>query len=167
MRYRGQLASLLAAAIAVGWAGEIKAVDSVSLTDVKQRAEARGYRVLEVRWDPVLRQRWAVLESVAHPERPLVAERTDAEVSAPAVPVTGPNQAPAVKVRELAVRSGDRVILWSDERNVRMQMAATAEGDASVGDRIELLVTGAGEYGDGGWRVTGVVRGPGSVEMER
>ncbi len=116
----------------------------------------------EVRWDPVLQQRWAVLQSVAHPELPFLAELTDSGVDVPAAAAV-----PVFKVTELAVRSGDRVVLWSAEQNVRMQMGAIAEGNAAVGDRISLRVTGAGVNGDSGWRVSGIVRGPGSVEMER
>lgn len=154
-------------------ATEVRAADPVALHDLKplvalkQRAEARGYRVREVRWDPVLQQRWAVLENVAHPERPLISERTDVAADANIAPSGVVSRAPVLPVIERAVRSGDTVVLWSAERNVRMQMAAVVEGDGSVGDRIQLRVTGAGANGDTGWQVTGIVRGPGSVEMER
>ena len=153
--------------------GDIMAADPVALHDLKpiaaltQWAEARGYRVREVRWDPVLKQRWAVLESVAHPERPLLAERTDAAVNARTLSESAAVRTPTLPVNELAVRSGETVVLWSAEHNVRMQMAAVVEGNASVGDRVQLRVTGAGANGDAGWQVTGIVRGPGSVEMER
>jgi flagella basal body P-ring formation protein FlgA len=65
------------------------------------------------------------------------------------------------------IHSGDAVTLWSDEKNLRMQLAAIAEGNAAVGERVQLRVTGAGVYGNTGWRVAGIVRGPGSVEMEQ
>jgi hypothetical protein len=158
-----QLAGLMAAFFAGSWAVDMQAAEP--LATVQQRAESRGYRVREVRWDPVLQQRWAVLQSVAHPELPFLAELTDSGVDVPAVATAVVNVAPVFKVTELAVRSGDRVVLWSAEQNVRMQMGAVAEGNAAVGDRISLRVTGVN--GDSGWRVSGIVRGPGSVEMER
>jgi flagella basal body P-ring formation protein FlgA len=64
------------------------------------------------------------------------------------------------------VHYGDRVTLWRSERNVRIQMSATAEGAAAAGEEVKLRITGAGANGDAGWRVTGIVRGPGDVEME-
>jgi hypothetical protein len=69
-------------------------------------------------------------------------------------------------VPELVVHSGDAVTLWKDEGNVRTQLAAVAEGSGGVGERVQLRVTGAGVFGNTGWRAAGVVRGPGSVEME-
>lgn len=163
-----QLVCVLAILLGAGWPGGARAADSLPV--VEHKAEARGYRIREVRWDPVLQQRWAVLENVAHPERPLVAELTDsgAIVATAAAPAPAPAQAsPVFKVKDLAVRSGDRVVLWSVEENVRMQMGAVAEGNAAVGDRIQLRVTGAGFNGDAGWRVSGIVRAAGNVEWER
>lgn len=173
----GHFALLLSAAcslsLAASLAGEVKSPEAVALETLRQRAERRGYRLLEVRWDPVLRRRWAILQSLAHPERPPVAELTDlmtqAGVEAPhggGVPSTVFASSPA-RQTELPVRSGERVTLWSSEDNVRMQMEAVAEGSGGVGDRIQLRVTGAGVNGESGWRVQGTIRGPGSVEMER
>jgi hypothetical protein len=162
-----QIAGLLAGFFAGSWAVNLRAAEPLSV--VQQRAETRGYRVREVRWDPVLQQRWAVLQNVAHPELPLMAELTDAGLAAPPASAPVVNAAPGysvVKVPELAVRYGDRVVLWSSDPNVRMQMGAIAEGSAAVGGRIQLRVTGAGVNGDSGWLASGIVRGPGSVEME-
>ena len=138
-----------------------------SLATVQQRAEARGYRVREVWIDPILQQRWAVLQSADHPELPLLAELTDSGTNVPPAGSAGGTAAPALRSTQLVVRSGDRVVLWSADENVRVQMSAVAEAGAAIGDRIQLRVTGAGVNGDTGWRVSGVVRGPGSVEMER
>jgi hypothetical protein len=159
-----QIAGLLAGFFAGSWAVNARAAEPLAL--VQHRAETRGYRVREVRWDPVLQQHWAVLQSVAHPELPLVAELTDAGLSGPAASAPLVNAVPAFKAPELAVRYGDRVVLWSSEQNVRMQMGAIAEGSAAIGGRIQLRVTGAGANGDSGWLASGIVRGPGSVEME-
>jgi hypothetical protein len=163
-----QIAGLLAGFFAGSWAVNARAAEPLAV--VRQSAEARGYRVREVRWDPVLQQRWAVLENVAHPELPLLAELADsgAKVSPGGSPAPRPVPVfPVFKVTQLAVRSGDRVALWSSEENVRMEMSAVAEGNAAVGDRIQLRVVGAGLNGDAGWRVSGIVRAAGSVEWER
>jgi hypothetical protein len=134
-----------------------------------QSAESRGYHLRDYHWDPVLAQNWAVLEDAAHPERPLLAELAPPGMSpkpAPATSAAAPVP-PPLKPLPLAVHSGDAVTLWSNEKNLRMQLAAVAEGNAAVGERIQLRVTGAGVYGNTGWRVAGIVRGPGSVEMEQ
>ena len=166
-----QLVCIFAAVFSTGCEAA-KAADSLAI--VRQRAEAKGYRLREVRWDPVLQQRWAVLESVAHPERPLLSELTDyreprsggqSRETGSAVTVA-PIFTP-VKLSELAVRSGDRVTLWSVDENLRMEMSAVALGNAAVGDSIQLRVIGAGLNGDAGWRVSGIVRAAGNVEWER
>jgi hypothetical protein len=163
-----QIAGLLAGFFAGSWAVNARAAEPLAV--VQQRAERLGYRVRGVRWDPVLQQRWAVLENVAHPELPLLAELTDGGGNAPAgAAAPAVNAVPVYAVfkpAELAVRSGDRVVLWSTEKNLRMEMGAVAEGNAAVGERVSLRVTGAGVNGDAGWRASGIVRGPGSVEME-
>jgi len=160
-----QIAGLLAGFFAGSWAVNVRAAEPLAV--VQQRAEMLGYRVREVRWDPVLHQQWAVLENVAHPELPRLAELTDAGGSGPAArPVATAAVYPMFKPTELAVRSGDKVVLWSAEKNLRMEMGAVAEGNAAVGERISLRVTGAGVNGDAGWRASGIVRGPDSVEME-
>jgi hypothetical protein len=173
MRYIRQLVWFVAALFGLGWTlawvSGLRAATPDSIDAIAQRAEARGYRVRGVRWDPVLQQRWVVLESIAHPERPAVAELTGDATPAPAstaAALVATNQTAFLKPSEMAVRSGDRVVLWSAEPNMRMQMGAVAEANAAVGDRIALRVTGAGINGDTGWRAYGVVRGPGSVELE-
>lgn len=141
-----------------------------ALSALRQRAEARGYRVREVRWDPVLRQRWAVLESVAHPERPYLAELTDSSVTEVAAEsnraAEAPHEETIAAVPVMVVHSGDPVTVWRTEANVRMQMAAVADRSAAVGDQLTLRVKGAGVNGEAGFQVTGIVRGPGSVEIE-
>ncbi len=160
-----RIAGLLAGFFAGDWAVNVRAAEPLAV--VEQKAEMRGYRVREVRWDPVLQKQWAVLENVAHPELPRLAELTDADGSGLAVrPVATAAVYPVFKAAELAVRYGDQVVLWSSDSNVRLQMGAIAEGSAAVGERISLRVTGAGVNGDSGWRASGIVRGPGSVEME-
>jgi len=173
MRFIRQIAWFVAALFGLGWTlawvSGLKAATPDSIDVIAQRAESRGYRVRGVRWDPVLQQRWVVLESIAHPERPAFAELTGDGSPAPAstaVTIVTASETAFLKPSEMAVRSGDRVVLWSAEPNMRMQMGAVAEANAVVGDRIALRVTGAGINGDTGWRAFGVVRGPGSVELE-
>jgi flagella basal body P-ring formation protein FlgA len=63
------------------------------------------------------------------------------------------------------VHYGDRVRLWRTEKNVRIEMSAIAEGSAAAGEEVKLRIPSSGVDGDTGWRVVGVVHGPGDVEM--
>jgi hypothetical protein len=127
-------------------------------------------RLREIRWDAVLKQNWAVLEDVEHPEYPLWSERMDtvgpvqvvdgtAVVAKPAETVSPPKPYVAL------VHYGDRVRLWRTEKNVRIEMSAIAEGSAAAGEEVKLRIPSSGVNGDTGWRVVGVVHGPGDVEM--
>jgi hypothetical protein len=130
--------------------------------------QLRGYQLRGYRWDAVLGRRWAVFEDAGHPERPLVSEIDPNGAAGDVAP--GPAKAaaavPVLQVAVLVVRSGDVVTLWQDDGNVRMQLAAVVEGNGALGQRVQLRVTGAGIFGNTGWRAEGIVRGPGSVEME-
>lgn len=150
-------------------------ISSAPLAAIQARAQLRGLRVRTVRWDGVLRQNWAVLEDVAHPERPLWAELTDSveplldpgSSAAASSHSEAPKTAPPFVPKPMVMHYGDRVRLWRTERNVRIEMYATAEASAAIGDEVKLRIPGSGTDGDGGWRVVGVVRGPRDVEMEQ
>jgi hypothetical protein len=140
------------------------------LAAIMARAQLRGMRLREVRWDAVLKQNWAVLEDVQHPEYPLWSERMDTvgpvELVDGTTVVARPAESVAPPKPYLAlVHYGDRVRLWKIERNVRMEMSAIAEGSAAIGEEVKLRIPSSGVDGDTGWRVVGIVHGPGDVEM--
>ena len=142
----------------------------VPLAAMMARAQLRGMRLREVRWDPVLKQNWAVLEDVEHPEYPLWAERVDtigpqgSAGGASGGSQPSPGVAPA-RPSVAIIHYGDRVRLWRNEQNVRIEMSAIAEGSAAAGDEVKLRIPGSGVDGDSGWRVVGIVHGSGDVEM--
>ena len=154
--------------VALGLSGAVGLAEDASLAAISQRAELRGYKLREVRWDTVLRQRWVVLESVGHPERPYLAELSEVSATELAAELqrSAAAAAPVAKPVEMVVHNGDRVALWRVEQNVRIEMGAVVQGNAGLGERVQLRVTGAGSNGDQGWLVNGIVRGAGSVEME-
>jgi hypothetical protein len=139
------------------------------LSSIIARAQLRGMRLREIRWDAVLHQSWAVLEDVDHPERPLWAELADLAGSEPVAASSFAGRSPesVPKPSVAVIHYGDRVRLWRNESSVRIEMSAIAEGSAAVGDEVTLRLPGSGISGDTGWRVTGVVRGPGDVEMDQ
>ena len=158
-------------AVELGVAGFIPLrTKPASLATIQAQAQLRGLRLRAIRWDAVLHQSWAVLEDMQHPERPLWAELTDpVGTVSPTEGFAAPGQpspistvsAPPVAV----VHYGDRVRLWRVERNVRIEMGAIAEGSAAAGEELKLRIPSSGVDGDTGWRVVGLVHGPGDVEM--
>jgi hypothetical protein len=116
-----------------------------------------SYRVSEVRRDPVLGLSWAMVASCEHPEQPAFAvqtkeghaEKTSFRKKDDGVPV---------------VRAGEVVRLWTQEENLRIEMAAVSEESGGLGQTIRVRVT---EGGSSERQFAGVVRGVGDVEMRR
>ena len=125
--------------------------------------------VVAVKHDAVRDLRWALVVDCEHPERPArwmpagkdVAEmKTVAAVAAPVVAVQS--------VASLVVKAGDTVRVWSSGGVVRMETTGVAQENGAVGARIRVRMLRQGMESVGEERfVTGVVAGPGSVEMGR
>jgi Chaperone for flagella basal body P-ring formation len=148
----------------------LAAVGEEPVAALRTSLSVHGLVPRELRWDPVLGRAWEIFADPAHPERPEVAvpalpgEQVSARATATA------NAAARVQMVAAAVplvHVGDRVTLWSVEPNLRLQLAAVAEENGAVGERIRLSIPGAGWGGDGAAQtVRGVVRGVAEVEME-
>jgi hypothetical protein len=119
-------------------------------------ARSGSYRVSEVMWDPVLGQRWAMVASCEHPERPAFAVPTKEAI--------GEKQSGGRKDDVPVVRAGDVVRLWWQEDNLRIEMTAMSEENGGLGKVIRVRMLG----GDSAERqFVGVVRGVADVEMRR
>jgi hypothetical protein len=124
-----------------------------------------GFRVTFVRWDPVLRQRWAMVASCDHPEWPAV--------ELPALlgrdpssgrPGNGEGFLPVLPV----VGAGDVVRLWSRQDDVRIEVAAMAEESGGLGKTVRVRLMPRNTLGPQlEEKLLGVVRGPHDVEMQR
>ncbi|HEX4652174.1 MAG TPA: flagella basal body P-ring formation protein FlgA [Granulicella sp.] len=133
----------------------------------RESLSAQGWVLREVHWDPILRHAWEVFADPAHPERPTVAVLADGaqqELARGAAEERSRAIAAAVPV----VRIGDRVMLWSTEKNLRLQLAAVAEENGALGDHIRLRIPGAAwdNGANSQQSVRGVVRSATDVEME-
>ena len=124
-----------------------------------------GYRVTSVRWDPLLRQGWAMVARCGHPEWPEVALPT--RLSSLALKLEGGTASIGVVDVPLVVRAGDTVRLWRRENELRIEVAAVAEESGSLGKSIRVRLVRAGMEGQAERQMTGVVRGPADVEMQR
>ena len=120
---------------------------------------ARGgsYRVSEVRWDPLLGQRWAVVASCERPEQPAFAVLTEEAIVGKASSARKDDSAPVV-------RAGDVVRLWRQEDNLRIEMTAMSEESGGLGKAIRLRLMGADSAEQ---QFIGIVRGVADVEMRR
>jgi hypothetical protein len=129
--------------------------------------EGGGYRVTSVESDPLSGQRWAMISSCDHPERPafsLQAAGSDSsEQSRPREPQTVTDRAQVMPV----VHVGDTVRLWRQEAVLRIELAAVAEENGSLGKliRVRLLRRNTDNQSTQ-TEFTGIVRGKLDVEMQ-
>jgi Chaperone for flagella basal body P-ring formation len=124
-----------------------------------------GYRVTSVRWDPLLRQGWAMVARCGHPEWPEFALPT--HVSSWALKREEGTTLIGLVDVPLVVRAGDTVRLWRRENELLIEVAAVAEESGSLGKSIRVRLVRAGMEGQAERQMVGVVRGPADVEMQR
>jgi Chaperone for flagella basal body P-ring formation len=131
------------------------------------RGDGVGFRVRSVRWDPVLRQGWALVVSCDHPEWPAV--ELPAPLARPKVATAGwEEQGQGQPAAALAVRAGEAVRLWHRESDMAIDLAAIAEENGAVGKTVRVRVVLRSEFGQRTEEeLTGVVRGPREVELVR
>lgn len=136
------------------------------LAEAKSRAssipEDKGYRVTNVRWDPLMQQSWATIVSCEHPEWPGVSLRTGETSEAP--------RGLSIQTRmehSPLVRAGDIVELWRQEDLLRIEVSAVAEQSGSIGETIRVrLVRRAGSTQSVEEQFNAVIRGRANVEMQ-
>jgi len=142
--------------------------DTCTAAPVSQSASSiTGYRIASIRWDPLLRQRWAKLVSCAHPELPAIT------MVMASLNQNGPPSVDAATTQQTAalfpaVHAGDLVRLWRQEGNLRIETSGIAEGSGVTGStiRVRLLRSGLeGQYRE--QILQGIVHGPRDVEMKR
>jgi Zn ribbon nucleic-acid-binding protein len=137
-------------------------VAAVNLNEANGRQPLQGddgYRVTTVRWDPVLRQGWAMVARCGHPEWPEVALPTRAR--------SDTKEFVAAATTPPVVRAGDKVRLWRQENALLIEVAAVAEESGSVGKSIRVRLVRAGIEGQMERQMVGIVRGQADVEMQR
>ena len=127
-----------------------------------------GFRVTSTRWDPVLHQRWAQIASCAHPEWPTV--ELPAGISLQSSLSQSSQQPGADSLLPLlpVVHAGDIVQLWSQEDDLRIEVAAIAEQSGALGQPVRVRLMQRATLGQQmEEQFNGVVRGPHDVEMQR
>ncbi|NYF80154.1 hypothetical protein [Granulicella arctica] len=136
---------------------------------VRTGLSGKGFAVQEVRWDPLLRQSWAVVRSCDHADWPLLVMRTNLPAS-PRMVITDLSSTGRGDAGMPIVRAGDLVRLWRIDEHAHLELMATAEENGAVGARVRVRLV-APKDGDAQWvqpvqYLAGVVRGPADVELE-
>jgi hypothetical protein len=132
-------------------------------------AEQGGFRVTSTRWDPILHQRWAQVASCAHPEWPTVELPAGISLQSN-LPHQSSQQPSADSLLPLlpVVHAGDIVQLWSQEDDLRIEVAAIAEQSGALGQPVRVRLMQRATLGQQiEEQFNGVVRGPHDVEMQR
>jgi hypothetical protein len=143
--------SLLIAALAGAVAARAAVCRSGSGSEV--------YRYLD---DAALNRRWAVMIDCAHPNYPAsIVSVSGASVTGARIPepLQTPMRKTAFEAPPPVVTAGMRVVLWSEESRAVMRFTGTALAAARTGETVRVRVGFEGRV------LTGVVRGPGSVEL--
>jgi hypothetical protein len=126
-----------------------------------------GYRVTSIESDPISGQRWAMITSCDHPERPAFSLLADGSDSA-GHPLLRQPQAVTSKAQVTpVVHAGDTVRLWRQEDVLRIELAAVAEENGSLGKliRVRLLRRNTDDQSTQ-TEFAGIVRGRLDVEMQ-
>lgn len=109
-------------------------------------------------WDLVLHQQWRTTTDCDHPERPARAMLTYSST-----PLPKTIQHPS---RPLVVRAGDRIRLWSQQNNTRMELTGIAEESGAVGSTVHVRLTTSASAEDEP-ELQGIVRGPSEAELQQ
>lgn len=119
-----------------------------------------GYRVQSIRYDPVLNQQWAVVANCGHPEQPTVALLVG---SVRANQLAAPHDMNDARIT--VVHAGEVVQAWQQGPNLRIEVAGRAEESGVIGSRVRIRFLHCGFESGQPLTVTGIVRGPGNVEI--
>jgi hypothetical protein len=135
-----------------------------------ESANGAGYRIATFHWDPLLQQRWAMIATCDHPERPTIAVRMPPAREHVQLPYAENKPTIAHPSQDLlpVIHAGDLVRLWSLEDAIRIELSGIAEENAAMGRRIRVRVLRSTLVYDGPPQtLSGVVRGFRDVEIER
>ena len=130
---------------------------------------AGGYQVVARTWDAVLKTTYELRQSCSHPGWPAYFAAVRSGSTSPVVlnGIVIPKDA-APSTRPLLVHAGDPVRLWMQDEMVRIEMTGEAEQSARNGEHVIVRVVHQSDDGAiAVERISGIVRGPGDVEMER
>jgi hypothetical protein len=138
----------------------------VTSSSLSPASESRGYRVTKIQSDPVLGQRWAIIVSCGHPERPAFALPANGATSIKTLQERSRSLTESVQTVPI-VHAGDIVRLWRQESLLRIEVAGVSEESGGLGNTIRVrLLHGNTDDQSTPEQFSGVVRGPSNVEIQ-
>jgi Chaperone for flagella basal body P-ring formation len=157
----------LASARAACYSSPTAAVESMRPGSSQAPLTAGGYWVTSIQTDPMSGQRWAMIASCDHPERPVFSLQTEQAGAAQQLQLSEPQMMPDNAHATPLVHVGDTVRLWRQEAVLRIEMAGVAEENGGLGKliRVRLLRRGTEDQSTRA-EFAGVVRGRADVEMQ-
>jgi Chaperone for flagella basal body P-ring formation len=131
-------------------------------------AQKDGYRVAKVHWDPLLNQRWAIIASCGHPDRPSIAmPLTDLAPQTEVSPLGNHvGSSPWMQSPFPIIHAGDLVQLQIQNNDIRIEVAGRAEENGAIGNKVRVRLLHTGFDTNQEQTLRGIVRGPGHVEIE-
>jgi Chaperone for flagella basal body P-ring formation len=144
------------------------AIDAVGTNSlIPSTSNNSGYKVLKIQSDSVLRQRWAIVSDCSHPEWPELALRVTGKSEIDLPQETATFSVKNIKTAPI-VHAGDVVQLWRQEPFLRIEILGVSEETADLGKtiRVRLLHKDSNDQ-SAPEHLSGVVRGPFSVEIQR
>jgi hypothetical protein len=157
----------LASARAACYSTPTAAVESMKPGSSQAPLTAGGYWVTSIQTDPMSGQRWAMIASCDHPERPVFSLQTEQAGAAQQLQLSEPQMIPDNAHTTPLVHVGDTVRLWRQEAVLRIEMAGVAEENGGLGKLIRVrLLRRSTEDQSTRAEFAGVVRGRADVEMQ-
>lgn len=143
-------------------------VDTVGASSLFASPLVNGsYAVVKIRSDSVLGQRWAIISNCSHAEWPEFALPVNGKSSVNLPQKMSTLSIDSSKVASV-VRAGDIVQLWREENLVRFEIPGISEESGELGKtiRVRLLHRNPDDQSTPEY-LSGVVRGPANVEIQR
>jgi hypothetical protein len=157
----------LASARAACYSTPMAAVESMKPGSSLAPLTEGGYWVTGIQTDPMSGQKWAMIASCDHPERPVFSLPTEWSGPAQQLQFREPQAIPDNAHMIPLVHVGDTVRLWRQEAVLRIELAGVAEENGSFGKliRVRLLRRNTNDQSTQ-TEFAGIVRGKSDVEMQ-
>ena len=133
---------------------------------------SNGYRVQDVRIDPLMQRVWVRVSHCGDASAPLILVPVRAMLTGAPLPLQALPVIPLTVLQDvrtslgapISVHPGDAVKAVFTSTNVQMELDATANGQGRIGDLVEITLARRGD--EPAHRMHGVLRAPGRVEVQ-
>jgi hypothetical protein len=144
------------------------AVDSMkSGSSLLPTSGGGGYQVTSIQLDTIQNQRWAMISSCEHPERPSLSLKIGTTDSNDPDRPSDARTVPSTDRSSPLIHAGDTVRLWRQEAVLRIELSGIAEENGTIGKSIRVRsLRRSTDDSSTQSEFTGIVRGRSDVEMQ-